>query len=81
MKQITTFWNYFQKNEETIKNAILLGINTNEVFSLFERKLDYISKRIGYIITRPSEDQDKYTIIFTANGYRKLFPKITALEN
>jgi hypothetical protein len=31
MKQINTFWNWFQDNEETINNAILLGINTKEV--------------------------------------------------
>ena len=40
MKQITTFWNYFQKNEQEILNAILLGINTEEVLSQITKKLD-----------------------------------------
>lgn len=80
MKQIKTFWNWFQKNEEAIKNALLLGINTNDVFSQLEKKFKYISKRIGYMITEPTPNQEKYTIVFTAAGHRKLFSKLTALE-
>ena len=81
MKQITKFWNWFQDNEEAIKNALLLGINTKEVFHHLNRNYRYISKRIGFLIISPSNNQDKYTIIFTADGYRKLFPKIIALED
>ncbi len=81
MKQIAKFWNWFQDNEEAIKNAFLLGINTEEVFYHFNRNYSYISKRIGFLIISPSIDQDKCTIIFTADGYRKLFPKIIALED
>ncbi|MGG7035736.1 MAG: hypothetical protein ACI7YS_11175 [Flavobacterium sp.] len=80
MTQITHFWKWFQDNEEAIKNAFLIGLNTEEVFSHLNRNFKYISKRIGYIIVPPSENQSKYTIIFTAEGYRKLFPKIIALE-
>ena len=81
MKQITTFWNYFQKNEQEILNAILLGINTDEVFSQLTKKLDYVSRRIGYVIKAPKTINDKFIIIFTGNGNRKLFPKIITLEN
>ena len=81
MKQINTFWNWFQDNEETINNAILLGINTKEVLYHLNRNYSYISKRIGFIIIGPSKNQNKYTIIFTSDGYRKLFPKLIALEN
>ena len=81
MKKITTFWNYFQKNEQVILNAILLGINTEEVLSQITKKLDYVSRRIGYVIKSPKTINDKFTIIFTGNGYRKLFAKIIALEN
>jgi hypothetical protein len=80
MKQITTFWNYFKKNEQEITNAILLGINTEEVLSQITKKLDYVSRRIGYVIKSPKTINDKFIIIFTGNGYRKLFPKIIALE-
>lgn len=81
MKQINTFWNYFKKNEQEILNAILLGINTEEILSQITTKLDYVSKRIGYVIKAPKTINDKFIIIFTGNGYRKLFPKIIALEN
>jgi hypothetical protein len=81
MKQITNFWNWFQDNEEAIKNAFLLGINTEEVFINLNRNYKYISKRIGFLIIGPQSEQDKSTIIFTAAGYRKLFPKIIELED
>lgn len=81
MKQIATFWNYFKKNEQEIINAFFLGINGDEIYSQFKKKCNSISKRIGFEITKPSNNQDKYRIIFTAYGYRKLFPKIMALEN
>jgi len=80
MKKITTFWNYFKKNEQEILNAILLGLKTEEVLSQITKKLDYVSRRIGYVIKTPKTINDKFIIIFTGNGYRKLFPKIIALE-
>jgi hypothetical protein len=80
-KKITTFWNYFQKNEQEITNAILLGINTEEVLSQISKKLDYVSRRIGYVIKSPKTINDKFIIILTGHGYRKLFAKIIALES
>lgn len=81
MKQITKFWSWFQDNEKAIKNALLLDINTKEVFYHLNRNYGYISKRIGFLIISRSKNQDKYTITFTADGYRKQFPKIIALED
>lgn len=81
MNSITNFWNWFQDNEEAIKNAFLLGINTEEVLANLYRNYKYISKRIGFLIIGPGQEQEKCTIIFTAAGYRKLFPKIIELEN
>jgi hypothetical protein len=80
MKQIKSFWNWFQDNEEAIQNALLLGINAKEVITHLNRNYGYISKRIGFLIYAPEKDSDKYTIIFTANGYSKLFHKLIALE-
>lgn len=80
MKQIKTFWNWFQNNEEAVKNALILGINTEEVLPQLEKKFKSISKRIGFLIDDSISNQDKYTIIFTAAGYSKLFPKLIALE-
>ena len=38
-----------------------------------------MSKRIGCLISS-LENEEKYLIIFTCGGYRKLFSKVTALE-
>jgi hypothetical protein len=81
MKKITTFWNWFQKNEQEIFNAFILGINKEGVITQTVKKLDYVSKRIGFFLAPPTESTDKYTIIFTGSGYRKLFAKMIALEN
>jgi hypothetical protein len=80
MKQITKFWSWFQDNEDAIKNALLLGINTKEVFHHLKRNLNYVSKRIGFMIKAPNSNNNKCLIIFTGEGYRKLFPKLIALE-
>jgi hypothetical protein len=61
-------------------NAILLGINTDKVFFELTKKLDYVSKRISFEIKATLTINDKFMIIFTGGGYRKLFPKIIALE-
>lgn len=81
MNPITTFWNYFQKNEQEIINAFFLGINGDEIYYQLIKKLNTISTRIGFEITKPSDNLGKCKIIFTAYGYCKLFPKIIALKN
>jgi len=80
MKQIKTFWNWFQNNEEAVKNALILGINTEEVVPQLEKKYKFISKKIGFLIDDSISKEDKYTIIFTAAGCPKLFPLLIALE-
>ena len=45
MKQITKFWSWFQDNEEAIKNALLLGINTKELV-IARRNDEAIFKRM-----------------------------------
>ena len=80
MKHIDKFWHWFQDNEQALKNAFFLGINSEEVLFHFTRNLNYVSKRIGFVIKRPSDDSDKSLIVFTGGGYRKLFPKLIALE-
>ena len=80
MKQIDKFWSWFQDNEQALQNAFFLGINSEEVFYHFTRNLNYVSKRIGYIIKTQNKENDKYLITFTGAGYRKLFPKLIALE-
>ena len=80
MKQINKFWKWFQDNEQALKNAFLLGINEEKVYYHLVRNLDYVSKRIGYVVKTPKDHEKKCLIIFTGEGYRKLFPKLVALE-
>ena len=81
IKKINTFWKWFQENEQSILNAILLGINTEEVKANLDKKYSAISTRISLIICGPANEKGKYKIIFTAYGYRKLFGKVRGLEN
>jgi hypothetical protein len=80
MKQITTFWNYFQKNEQEILNALLLGLRTEEVLLQLTKKLDYVYKRIEFVIKAPETINDKFLIIFTGEKCSKLYTKIIAMK-
>jgi len=80
-KKITTFWNWFQKNEQEIYYAFHLNIKKKEVIAQMLKKLEYVSKSIGFVIKHSIEFEDKYLIIFTGNGLRRLFAKMIALEN
>jgi len=80
MKQIKTFWNWFQNNEKAINNALLLDKNAEEILIQLEKKLKSISKKIGFLIDDSISNEDKYTIIFTAGGCPQLFPILLALE-
>ena len=79
-KTIQNFWNWFQDNEQTIYHALKLEINKEQVVLNLERNLNYVSKRIEYIITEHPQKNNKLKLFLTAHGYRKLFPKMKALE-
>jgi hypothetical protein len=81
MKQITSFWSHFKNNEQQILYAVLFGYKTEEVFDLLFKNLNGISKKIDFLFKRPSEDNDKFIIIFSGKGNPKLFDKIMAIEN
>lgn len=77
IKTIQNFWKWVEDNQTTIFNAYVLGINTQEVAMHFNRNLNYISKQIDCLIFYQDET---LKLLFTAQGYRKLFPKLIALE-
>lgn len=79
IKIIQNFWTWFQDNEKTIYYAVKLGINTDEVIKYFDQNLDYVSKRIECFFLENSSESQKHQIIFSAYGYKKLFPKLIAL--
>ena len=80
IKTIQNFWNWFQDNEQAIYNACKLEINKDEVFFHLERNLNYVSKRIEYLITKHPQNENKFKVFITAHGYRKLFPKMKELQ-
>jgi hypothetical protein len=77
IKTIQNFWIWIEDNQTAIFNAYVLGINTQEVAMHFNRNLNYISKQIGCLLFYQDET---LKLLFTAQGYRKLFPKLIALE-
>ena len=79
IKTIQNFWTWFQQNEQTIYHAYKLGINSDEVIENLHRNLNYVSKRIVIYIYTQNNHPNKFCILFSAHGYRKLFPKIMAL--
>lgn len=80
IKTIQNFWTWFQDNEQAIYNACKLEINKDEVLFHLQRNLNYVSKRIEYFITNHPQNENKLKVFFTAHGYKKLFPKMKALE-
>lgn len=76
-KQIKSFWNWFILNEKQITEAFCNNTKHDEVLHDLNRKLGYISKRIGFIIIGRKTKTIK--LIITAHGYKKLFPKVKGL--
>lgn len=79
IKTIQNFWTWFQQNEQAIYHAYKLGINSDEVIENLHRNLNYVSKRIVIYIYTQNNHPNKFCVLFSAHGYRKLFPKIIAL--
>lgn len=81
LKQIKSFWKWFAQNEIQILEAFTTLTKHDEVFNQLNRKLSYVSKRIGFILVGRKSNSEKVKLIITAHGYRKLYPKVNALIN
>jgi hypothetical protein len=79
LKQIKSFWKWFEQNETQILEAFTVNTKHDEVFNQLNRKLSYVSKRIGFILVGRKSKSEKVKLIITAHGYNKLFPKVNAL--
>jgi hypothetical protein len=77
IKTIQNFWRWVEDNQTAIFNAYVVGINTAEVAIHFKRNLNYVSKQIDCLLFYQDET---LKLLFTVQGYRKLFPKLIALE-
>lgn len=80
LSSVTSFWNWVQKNEAQIVNALLLGIETDAGYFQLRKRLHVVSKRIDFLIALPQKSPGSLRIIFTCFGRPQLFGKITALE-
>jgi hypothetical protein len=83
MKNITLFWNWFQDNNQTIKN---LGNETPKIQKhicfWLNRHLGYYCKGLDFIIAFPKKENQKAELIITANGNPENFNQvITLIDN
>jgi hypothetical protein len=69
MRKINTFWNWFQDNNQTIRNLINETPKNQKHISFWMNKnLGYYCKEIDFIIIFPKKNTDKTELIITANG-------------
>ena len=81
MKKITTFWNWFQDNNQTIKNLINETPLTQKHITFWLRKnLSYYCPEIDFILVFPinnnnnnNNNNNKSELILTANGNPEYF--------
>jgi hypothetical protein len=80
MKKINTFWNWFQDNNQSIKNILSeTPKNQKHLFFWLNKNLHYYCKEIDFIIAFPKKPTDKATLIITANGNPDYFKQVVDL--
>jgi hypothetical protein len=82
MKKINTFWNWFQDNNQTIKNLINeTPKNQKHIAFWVSKNLSYYCKEIDFILVFPNNNNNnnKTELIITANGNPKFFDQIINL--
>jgi hypothetical protein len=80
MKKINTFWNWFQDNNQTIKNILNETPKSQKhIFFWLNKHLHYYCKGIDFIIAFPKKPTDKTRLIITANGNPEYFKQVVDL--
>jgi hypothetical protein len=79
LKKIISFWKSFEQNETQILEAFTVKTKHHEVFNQLNRKLSYVTKRIGFILVGRKSKSEKVKLIITTHGYNKLFLKVNAM--
>ncbi|TRX01342.1 hypothetical protein [Flavobacterium gawalongense] len=80
MRAINTFWNWFQDNNQTIKNILNeTPKNQKHIFFWLNKHLHYYCKEIDFIIGFPKKPTDKTKLIITANGNPEYFKQVVDL--
>ena len=79
MKKINTFWNWFQDNNQTIKNLINeTPKNQKHISFWLSKNLSYYCKEIDFMIVFPINN-NKSELILTANGNPDYFNHVINL--
>lgn len=82
MKYINTFWNWFQDNNQTIKNLPNETRKNQKHISFWLNKhLNYYCKGIDFIIAFPKKAHQKAEMVITANGNPEYFNQVIELVN
>ena len=80
MRKINTFWNWFQDNNQTIKNFINETPKSQKQISHWiKHRLGFYSKELDYMIIFPKKPTEKTELIITANGNPEYFTQVTEL--
>lgn len=80
MRAINTFWNWFQDNNQTIKNLINETPKNQKYISFWINKnLSYYCKEIDFMIVFPKNGNTKSELIITANGNTEYFNHVIDL--
>ncbi len=82
MRKINTFWNWFQDNNQTIKNlSNETPKNQKHICFWLNRHLGYYSKDLDFMIVFPKKENQKTELIITANGNPDYFNQVIELIN
>ena len=80
MRKTNTFWNWFQDNNQTIKNFINETPKSQKQISHWiKHRLGFYSKELDYMIIFPKKPTEKTELIITANGNPEYFTRVTEL--
>ncbi len=80
MRKINTFWNWFQDNNQTIKNGINeTPKNQKHISFWINKNLSYYCKEIDFMIVFPKNGHTKSELIITANGNPEYFGQVIDL--
>ena len=82
MRKINTFWNWFQDNNQTIKNLKNETVNNQkQICYWISKHLGYYSKELDFMIVFPKKENQKTELIITANGNPGYFNQVEELIN
>ncbi len=80
MRKINTFWNWFQDNNQTIKNlSNETPKSQKNICFWLNRHLGYYCKGLDFIIVFPRKEKEKAELIITANGNPEYFNQVIEL--